>query len=292
MENNNKMTSKISNEIKKLHDRVAPEYGTIKPNHMKASFSYDMWNFDRHVKKMLSAILGEIYKGGVLLDAGCGNGQISQVFIECGVRKIMGVDFSQNMLKNALNRAQQNKYNHKLLVVNSDLSNLNAIRDHSFEIINLFGVIEHLDEPGVVINNLLEKLSPGGCFILGVPRKYSLSYFSFIICGQSPKRWGASHKLRDYFRFTEKLSYYRFFTPTQIYSFIDDAISASSVTRIPLARSHMDGILAFFHHALGRQGVLGYRILDFVEKIAGFFRLIPGGELWLIRHHSINNDQM
>ncbi len=278
-----KQSHKISPDIQHAHNRVAGEYGICGIHDELPSNSYNYWNLHRNVVRPLTAVFTKYLKTGALfLDAGCGNGQISQILCSIDSLNIIGIDFCQNMLRHAIIRAKHHDYSHHFTCIRADLESLDMIRQNTFDAALLFGVIEHLDDPGHVIANILQTLKPDGIFILGVPRKWSFSYFSYLLFGRSPRRWGNTTTWMDYFSYREKLTYYRFYTPHQI----EDYLAPNGVEildKYPFGYLHLDGFPGRICHFLGRYPTIGHVILDRTEKILKRIRWIPGGEFWVIR---------
>jgi 2-polyprenyl-3-methyl-5-hydroxy-6-metoxy-1,4-benzoquinol methylase len=276
----------ISKEIKISHDRVADFYGISKPDPDPTEFSYNLWNTDRNIRAHLRQILRQYYHGGFVLDAGCGNGQISKIYLELGIDKIIGVDFSDRMLRASRRRMHLNHLDSRFIPICADLHHLQFFRRGSFHFIHMFGVIEHLDKPANVLRNFAELLAPSGILVLGVPRKWSLSFFSYLATGQSPNRWGLPKTIRENFNFKEKLNYYRFFTPDCLLKILDATRTLQVLERRPFARFHIDGFPGAFLHWLGSKGERGYRALDSLECIASRCHLIPAGEYWIMQNTS------
>jgi 2-polyprenyl-3-methyl-5-hydroxy-6-metoxy-1,4-benzoquinol methylase len=273
----------IAEGIHAAHDRVANQYGTVPVSGSLEPNSYGAWNFQSNVVHPIRQIIETYYTGGIFLDAGCGNGQISQVLAAHGVERILGVDFSQRMLAAAVQRAESSGYRKQFMPARANLDDLELFPTGSFSMALLFGVIEHLDHPGQVLSNLVRVIKPGGYLILGVPRRFSLSYFSYLATGQSPSRWGGEHRFVDRFRYVEKLRYYRFYSPAQIRCLLHRFGTCSIEKIIPFARLHLDGFPGKILHLLGKWYPAGHRILTGIEKTLTMIRLIPAGEFWVIR---------
>ncbi len=277
---------RIAPEIKSAHSRVADAYGIAKIGETERKPGYSTWNFNRNVEEPIRSIVAKYYHGGPILDAGCGNGQISQVFASCGVSGIIGVDFSEKMLTAALRRAELFKTT-LFSPVCADLENLDFFKSESFEITFLFGVIEHLDNPALVLENLFRLTKPGGVMVIGVPRKYSPAFFTYLLSGQSPNRWGTQSGFRHWFNFREKLNYYRFYTPRQIRAFLEFTSLIEICERIPLGFIHLDGVFGKLLNRIGVLGSPGYRILDTLNTLFGNLHFIPVGELWIVRKKTV-----
>ncbi len=273
----------IAGDIKDAHNRVAAGYGILGPDGEVSRNSYNGWNLDRNVIQILKQLISRYEMGDRLMDSGCGNGQIAQIMLELGVKAIVGVDFSANMLAHAGIRAENKGFSSQFSRVRANIADLSFFKKSSFSAAILFGVIEHLDDPSEVIRQIIATLHPGGIFILGVPRRFSLSYFSYLIFGESPNRWGRKKRFRDHFNYGEKLRFYQFYSPEQIYGYLKLARKNQVLSRYPFGYSHLDGFPGKLLHFLGRKGSIGHSILNGLETVCRWFRFVPGGEYWVIQ---------
>lgn len=273
----------ISKGIQAAHERVAKTYGLKDIQGNLTENSYDAWNLYWNVERSLKQVIRSISTINTLLDAGCGNGQIAEMFLDLGVKHVTGADFSQEMLDSAEIRMKNSGNTDRFSGILSDLSNLQTIPDSSFDAVLLFGVLEHLDDPERVISNLLDKAKDQGFLILAVPRRWSLAHVSYILFGDSPNRWGEKKKFSDMFRYREKANYYRFYSPQTVNAWLRTMRDNTIVSKIPFGRIHLDGWPGFPLRCIGRRGQFGRSLLSVLEKIASWIRLIPAGELWLIR---------
>lgn len=64
--------------------------------------------------------------------------------------------------------------------------------DSSFDFVNLSQVIEHVDEPVPVLEEIARVLSPGGVAYMGVPARYSFKdpHFHVYFVNWMPRTWG------------------------------------------------------------------------------------------------------
>ncbi|GEM_PF-5708763 len=280
----------IKNGIHDAHERISDSYGVIPPSQpVSDTPSYDRYNFERNVVNPLMQIVSEfasplLWSRLRMVDAGSGNGQIAAVYAGMGIGKITAIDFSLRMLQAFETRFRTNAcevcYNRVL----TDIENLDAVRDETVDIVNFFGVIEHLDTPDKAIGHLLRILKHGGVLIMGVPRKFSLAHITYSVFGVPPSDWGTERGFSRYLSFREKAAYYRYYTPTQIIRFLDQTqVPYTIKKRIPFAYSHMDGISGFWLHALGRRGESGSKLIDRIDHLLRMLGAIPGGEWWMIR---------
>jgi ubiquinone/menaquinone biosynthesis C-methylase UbiE len=98
-----------------------------------------------------------------ILDAGCGNGRYSQFLLSeaDGDAWITGFDYSQQMLRRARKRLQNERVAH----VAADLTRL-PYQDACFDAIVCGWVLEHLPDPRPGLQELARVLRPGGKLLL------------------------------------------------------------------------------------------------------------------------------
>ncbi len=283
IENKNRKT--IAGDIHDAHSRIARQYGLLDLDGRLPVPSYSHWNLDRNVYRPLRAILNRYFdeKAEWFCDAGCGNGQFTAFLCEHAAEKVIGVDFSEAMLRTAAERSQRAGRSGRFFPVLSRLEDLACLRKESIDGIFLFGVVEHLDDPVRVVSSLAPALSKGGCLIMSVPLRFSTSYWSFLFFGQSPRRWGLKIKLRDAVNFKDKLKYYRFYNRKLLRRILNVNSDLEAAEIIPFVHSHVEGKPAAVLHKIGAMGKGGYKMLDFLEM---FFRIVwpvPGAEYWVLR---------
>ncbi len=268
------MNKKIFDEIIEIHDRIAEDYG--KDRKRRALINWINQRTLTQLRYVLDNYI-EIDERTVLLDAGCGNGYWAQEFILNGIPKVVGVDFSENMLNAALLRSKKKEYEDKFEAVKENLENL-SFKDNSFDIIHFFGVIEHLDSPQKVLNELIRVVKAGGVLILLLPVKYSVAHISYLLFGQDPRDWGTK---KISLRFWEKCQYYKYYTFNEIENMVKKAGKCEIIDRIPLVYSWLAGIASY--PLLFLNIVFGDRVFDFFDHFLKTFYKIPSGELIIIR---------
>ena len=107
--------------------------------------------------------------GGRVLDVGFGDGGFLENAREIGWT-VMGVDTDPEVVRNARQRG--------LNVFQGTVETL-AEEDHSFDVITLNHVIEHVHEPMIVINACYRLLKPGGIIWLETPNIKSIGHARF-----------------------------------------------------------------------------------------------------------------
>lgn len=138
---------KINHEIA-IQDRVSSDYDTIRYQQPYSEKFQDEW-----FKKMVRLV----QKNGLILDNGCGVGQLSKYF---PTEKIVGLDISQGMLGKAKYKLQY--------LVRGDGQFL-PFRDEMFDIIICRSLLHHLPDPRVALLEMHRVLKPNGELVLTEP---------------------------------------------------------------------------------------------------------------------------
>jgi 2-polyprenyl-3-methyl-5-hydroxy-6-metoxy-1,4-benzoquinol methylase len=105
--------------------------------------------------------------GKRILDVGCGSGKLA---VECAKRgaEVYGIDVSKNMIEIAKSHCEKNNVKVELIVGDA-LKGLPKGFDFSVAL----GVLEYLDCPHVLLENMLASVKIGGKVIFSVPSLYA-----------------------------------------------------------------------------------------------------------------------
>lgn len=103
---------------------------------------------------------------GKIFDIGCGSGDTLVLLKEVGW-DVYGSDIDRNAIAAARRRGLRN-------VTFGTYKNLQKYSDNFFDVIRLYHVIEHLDDPGLCLKLAKDKLHKGGEIIIGTPNADSL----------------------------------------------------------------------------------------------------------------------
>jgi ubiquinone/menaquinone biosynthesis C-methylase UbiE len=139
-----------------IQDSVSLDYDTIRYYRPFSENYQDEW-----FKKMVQLI----NKKGVILDNGCGVGQLSKFF---PAEDIVGYDISQGMLDKAKNKLQY--------LIQGD-SQLLPFRDEVFDIVVCRSLLHHLPNPHTALLEMNRVLKPHGELVLTEPIDTILSRF-------------------------------------------------------------------------------------------------------------------
>lgn len=108
----------------------------------------------------------ENYKGGRVIDIGCGNGKITRSLGKIGVN-ILGIDVDENEIKKAVH---SNEYEN----VQFSCVNVDEVPSREFSGCLLTEVLEHTKEPLNFLREIHRLLCDDGFLILTIPNGYSL----------------------------------------------------------------------------------------------------------------------
>lgn len=270
--------------IRRVHEKVAPQYGDLDLHGHVLANTLPHWNYLRNVKEPIERILCDYLhvKPFVMLDAGCGNGQLFHLYAALGAEVIYGVDFGERMLREARKRAEANGI--RFIPVLARLEDLRCYKAAPFHLINLYGIIEHLPEPVRVLKELQRLLRPDGLLIFSVPRKWSLAWATYRLFGGSLEGVLRKPSLIERISGLRKMALYRFHTASDTMDFIRALDGMTLTARIPVASGGMVGSPARPLQRLAEQG--RYGALDGWEKWARAIGFIPAGEYVVLRKRS------
>lgn len=98
--------------------------------------------------------------GRAVLDIGCGGGLLAEEFAKDGF-VVTGLDPAVTSVTAARNHARKNK-----LDISYQVGRGEALphTDHAFDIVTCCDVLEHVDDPSVVLSEVSRVLKPGGIF--------------------------------------------------------------------------------------------------------------------------------
>jgi methionine biosynthesis protein MetW len=146
------------------------------------------------------SILNEIPTGSVILDVGCGDGSVTQLYINKG--KVTGIDISKEALKYAQRR--------KIHTIKHDLNNLPyPFPKNSFDAITITDVLEHLLDPISILKELNRLLKSDGRLIVTVP--------NFARIGNRFKMfWGDPTDLLHFSKYGDSIEHLQWFTKPKL----------------------------------------------------------------------------
>jgi len=144
-------------------------------------------NYELQFRKWIKPFGPEVFKNKKVLDAGCGMGRNSYWVLKYGAKELVAFDYDERSVEAAkknlagLNNAK---------VDFKSIYQLNY--QNEFDIAFSIGVIHHLENPGLAIENLIKALKPGGLILIWV---YGYENNEWIVKWISPLRKYLTSKL-------------------------------------------------------------------------------------------------
>lgn len=115
---------------------------------------------------------------GVALDIGCGSGTVCD-FLSHYFGAVHGVDIVDY-------RNEQLKVKSKFSAVDLNFEKL-PYENNTFDVVSAFQVVEHLENPFLIMREVHRVLRPGGLFIFSVPNPYNLTFrMKYLLTANMP----------------------------------------------------------------------------------------------------------
>ena len=115
------------------------------------------YRVNRHRQMVVDLLIPK--RGDLILDAGCGHGRLTELLINNGA-KVYGVDISPRMIEHCRNKFPKN-FKGRV----ADLSDL-TFDDCTFDKVLCNGVLVHVENPGIIVKNLIRVLKKGGLIVI------------------------------------------------------------------------------------------------------------------------------
>ena len=160
----------MGNSEKEYWDKVAYEFD--------AFYNEGKGVFKRAIDKVFGKGMAERFKltleecknvnGKKILDIGCGSGRLSIELAKRGAR-VVGIDFSQNMLNMATSMAKQQRLEDRCTFILDDFVN-HAFNEH-FDISTALGFFDYIQDPSIYLRKM-RSLTTEKC-IMSFPSKFA-----------------------------------------------------------------------------------------------------------------------
>jgi SAM-dependent methyltransferase len=167
------------------------------------------------IRRVLEGGLGpRDWAGSRVLDLGCGDGAIAAAFAGAGGR-VVAMDLDPWRVDNT-RRLADDQPGARLDVVSADGHRLPFARD-AFDLVILSDLIEHVKDPGRVMEEVTRVLAPGGAVYVSVPNRLSLvnvvsdPHYNVPAVGVLP-RWLGAWCVTRLFRVSHQFTVERYFT--------------------------------------------------------------------------------
>ena len=120
------------------------------------------------------AARGEIASFESAIDVGCNAGIYCRILSDCGFRYVLGIDVIDEMTRKAQAAFGSNRSGSVVEFRLQDAESLDVER--KFDFVLCTEVIEHTSDPGRVIQNIMNIMSPHGIAIISLPNRISLPF--------------------------------------------------------------------------------------------------------------------
>ena len=137
-----------------------------------------------------------------VLELGCGTGKNSE-WLLTRAHRLVGLDFSKNMLERAINKIKSDK----ATFIRTDLNENWPVKDNSFDLAVINLTLEHIEDLNHIFDSLFNKLSEGGkCFVseLHPKRQLAGSKAKFFNMGEEFVLDAFLHDEEDYVQSAER----------------------------------------------------------------------------------------
>ena len=132
-------------------------------------------------------IISKYKSSGKLLDYGCGDGAFLK-FMKKHHFDVSGYEPNQKAREIAASKISEEKM----------FSSLDEIKDHSFDVVTLWHVLEHIPNPEEILSKIKQKLRDDGVLIIAVPnyQSYDAQFYK--------KHWAAWDVPRHIFHYSKE----------------------------------------------------------------------------------------
>ncbi len=132
--------------------------------------------------------LAGLRPGDEVLDAACGTGDLAQAFVARGAARVVGVDFTPEMLALAERKRARLRPAHaaRLRYMEGDATNL-PIADASFDVVSIAFGLRNVGDPLAALREFVRVLRPGGRVVVlefERPGFAPLRWFNDFYCGR------------------------------------------------------------------------------------------------------------
>lgn len=209
-----------------------------------------------------------------LLDLGCGNGAFLDLFHDLGFRSIVGLDIARPMLT-----VSQRRGGRRWTLVQGDAEEL-PFRGDSFDLVHMYGVLQHLQHPERTLGEVARVLTKGGLALVDVPQRGSASYYTHLLMAVPTTQWGNRGRWLGWADLRAKARTYRFFTLAEFRGLVR-GLPLTVLEEAPTVYLSLHGPLARLYDEI--LPVLRARHGPALESATRRIFRIPSGQLVLLR---------
>lgn len=157
-------------ELDQNPHRSSEKAGKVRAMFASISGSYDLNNrlhsFGRDQAWRRQAVkLAEVGPEDLVLDVACGTGDLTEAFAAAGASRVVGGDFTPEMLDHARRKALRLPADRRPTYEHADAMHL-AYEDASFDVVSIAFGIRNVSDPATAIREFARVLRPGGRLVI------------------------------------------------------------------------------------------------------------------------------
>lgn len=179
--------------------------------------------------------------GGKCLDLGCGDGELINKYLAERYRKLVGIDISPSLIKEANQRAKDNS---KFYISDIEIFLNKMIKKKiTFSDVYMLAILEHVFWPHDVLNKVSAIIKRGGRICIEVPNIAWLPYRLRMVFGHFPKTAPTSDVIPGVY--DEHIRFYTIASLDKLMSragFVRERLSCAG--RLPFAKSLLPSLLS------------------------------------------------
>ncbi|MGX5819038.1 class I SAM-dependent methyltransferase [Chitinophaga lutea] len=182
------------------------------------TYEYDRITDRKRLNFIVDSLKNEIPANARILDVGCGNGVISRHLGQFGY-EVLGIDISDKTI--AVARSKNKLPNVRFEAISAEQLTVQGLQ---YDAVICSEVLEHLDNPGILLNTIYKSLRENGVLIVTVPNgmgpREVLVTKPMLKARNNPKLWNMIGKFKSALGFkgttvqsqADNLDHVQFFT--------------------------------------------------------------------------------
>lgn len=166
------------------HDKVRRMFAAIAGTYDLNNRVHSLWRDQAWRRCAVRA--AHVLPGDVVLDCACGTGDLTEAFARAGALRVVGLDFTQEMLDVASRRrdALPPDFRDRISYVKADAQSL-PFDDASFDVVSIAFGIRNVVDPARAVREFRRVLRPGGRVVIlefGQPALAPVRWFNGLYC--------------------------------------------------------------------------------------------------------------
>ncbi|MBI1190592.1 MAG: bifunctional demethylmenaquinone methyltransferase/2-methoxy-6-polyprenyl-1,4-benzoquinol methylase UbiE [Tepidisphaera sp.] len=161
--------------VRRMFDAIAGSYDLNNRVH-------SLWQDQRWRRFAVRA--AAVKPGDIVVDVACGTGDLTQAFARTGAAHVIGIDFTHNMLKVAMEKRRGEARAGKMSYFEGDAMNL-PLADGCADVVSIAFGIRNVADPKKALGEFARVLRPGGRLVIlefDQPRFPLMRWFNNLYC--------------------------------------------------------------------------------------------------------------